>query len=190
MGADKGKGKETYESIGVIRVDGCAAILCCELDSRLHDAANIVALDVDPVLALPAVQALAVIVRIELVRILAPVFAGSGAEVADDLLVLVLQGTDGRRLVVEEINVDGSDARTLSAGKVVKVGVCLVENDVPRSSSRESRDVATLGIGMGRGKTDGATERDSQSRKHLSKYFSKSTSECMDERQCRGSTPL
>ena len=88
-------GRMTYKSIDVVWVDGCAAFLGRELDTRLHDAFDVLALDIDPVLAFPAVQTLAVVVRSKLVCIVAPVFAGAGAEVADDLVALALQGADG-----------------------------------------------------------------------------------------------
>ncbi|KAL2280730.1 hypothetical protein FJTKL_12257 [Diaporthe vaccinii] len=129
-------------AVHVVRVDGVAAHVGGYGDAVRHDVADILAVQLEPVLAGPAVQLLALVVVVEPPRVGAVRLVGPGAEVADDRHVPLLQVADDGQVLVEE-HVDVVDGHLWVArvgGGDVAVVVYregLAEHDLPLGVQRQ-----------------------------------------------------
>lgn len=117
-----------------------ASCLCSPLDSFSHDVLNVLALHVDPVLALPSNHFLPIIRGQEFVGVVAPVFARPSAEITNNLLSLC-ELADGSQfsifIVVVQVDVDD-----LGLGILVisKSEILALERDIERCAGGELCD--------------------------------------------------
>lgn len=120
--------KEAYITVNVVGVNGIASLGRGELDAVPHDAANIVAVEVQPALVGPSVKGLAQIRLVEPALIRPEGLVRTGAEVANDLPV-ALQRLECLRVVVKEVQVP--DGHIRAGGSVCELDGAL-EHDLPR----------------------------------------------------------
>ena len=128
----------TYITINVIGIDRVTTSLRGGFDPLLHDRLGILALNVGPALAWPVTHGLTVVLLCGPVfGVLAPVFVGTRAEVADDLLRLSELLEDGCVAgfgAVEKIDVDNGSWSFLQG---IKRGVLAIENNVEHCTRSE-----------------------------------------------------
>lgn len=121
--------KEAYITVNVVGVNGIASLGRGQLDAIPHDAANIVAVEVQPALVGPSVKGLAQIRLVEPALIRPEVFVRTGAEVANDLLPVALQRLECLCVVVKEVQIP--DGHIRAGGPVCELDGAL-EHDLPR----------------------------------------------------------
>ncbi len=92
-------------AIDVVRVDSIATLLFGDVQSGGHDPANVVTLDVQPVLSIPAIKTVAYVALAELIIVGSPVLRAAGGEVTDDFASLGLDVCHCFRGTVKQVNV-------------------------------------------------------------------------------------
>jgi hypothetical protein len=125
-------GVRTYVSVNVVRVDRVAALRSRVRNPGRHDGPHVRAVQVEPVLARPAVELAPAVGRGEVARVGPAGLVRARAEVAHNLLPERVQRGDGRVAVPEHVDVEDRGGAGDDGLRIRRQLDGAVEHDLPR----------------------------------------------------------